>query len=114
MITVEFVDPEGYHLSEANVFARIWYAHGSGNAIQATLNEPAKWAITVVGAEDRPFAGLRLTPHLFRRNDRHATLIDRGSGGPKSWAHLANAAGRGFGGTWEPNASTTYFRNSIS
>ena len=30
-------------------------------AIQLTLNEPAKWTVTVLGADDRPIEGLRLS-----------------------------------------------------
>jgi hypothetical protein len=43
-------------------------------AIQLTLNEPAKWTITVVGADDRPIGGLRIKPHSFRRTDGRTAL----------------------------------------
>jgi hypothetical protein len=38
--------------------------------IPLTLDQPAKWTITVIGPNDRPVAGLRLGPHSFRRTDR--------------------------------------------
>ena len=41
--------------------------------IHLTLDQPAKWTITVLGPDDRPIAGLRLTPHLLRRTDRRAS-----------------------------------------
>ena len=43
-------------------------------AIQLTLNEPAKWTVTVLGADDRPVGGLRLVPHSLRRTDVRSTL----------------------------------------
>jgi len=38
--------------------------------IQLTLDQPAKWTISVRGPDDQPVAGLRLTPHSFPRIDR--------------------------------------------
>ena len=38
-------------------------------AIQMTLNEPAKWTVTVFGPVDRPVGGLRLMPRSLRRTD---------------------------------------------
>jgi RNA polymerase sigma factor (sigma-70 family) len=38
--------------------------------IPLTLDQPANCTITVVGPDDRPIAGLRLTPRLLRRTDR--------------------------------------------
>ena len=40
--------------------------------IHLTLDQPAKWTITVLGPDDRPIAGLRLTPHSLRSTDRRA------------------------------------------
>ncbi len=37
--------------------------------IPLTLGQPTKCTITVVGQDDRPVAGLRLTPRLLRRTD---------------------------------------------
>ncbi len=37
--------------------------------IPLTLDQPAKCTITVLGPDDRPVAGLRLTPHMLRRTD---------------------------------------------
>ena len=39
-------------------------------AIQLTLNEPAKWTITVLGADERPIGGLRLAPHSLTAHRR--------------------------------------------
>jgi len=38
--------------------------------VPLTLQQPAKCTITVVGQDDRPIAGLRLTPHMLERTDR--------------------------------------------
>ncbi len=38
--------------------------------VPLTLDEPAKCTITVVGPDDRPIAGLRLTPHMVQRTNR--------------------------------------------
>ncbi len=43
-------------------------------AVRPTLDQPAKWTITVIGAEDRPVAGLRIAPNAFRRTDRRNTV----------------------------------------
>ncbi len=37
--------------------------------VPLTLEQPSKCTITVVGPDDRPIAGLRLTPHMLRRTD---------------------------------------------
>ena len=50
-------------------------------AVALTLNQPAKWTINVIGADDRPVAGLRLAPHSFRRTDRRNTLPEV----PREW-----------------------------
>ena len=39
-----------------------------------TLDQPAKWTISVIGADDRPIAGLRISPGSFRRTDRRNTV----------------------------------------
>jgi len=65
--------------------ASVW-AYQPGRAIAATnvsltakappsvihliLDQPAKWTITVLGPDDRPIAGLRLTPHSLRLTNR--------------------------------------------
>ncbi len=41
--------------------------------IHLTLAQPANWTITVLGADDRPIAGLRLAPHMLR------STVGRGS-----------------------------------
>jgi RNA polymerase sigma factor (sigma-70 family) len=38
--------------------------------VPLTLDQPSKCTITVLGPDDRPIAGLRLTPHMLRRTDR--------------------------------------------
>ncbi len=38
-------------------------------AIRLTLNDPAKWTITVLGPDERPIGRLRLVPHSFQRTD---------------------------------------------
>ena len=40
------------------------------SVIPLTLDQPARCTITVVGPDDRPIAGLRVSPHLLRRTDR--------------------------------------------
>lgn len=50
-------------------------------AAPLTLDQPAKWTITVIGADDRPVAGLRLAPHAFRRTDRRNTVPEV----PREW-----------------------------
>jgi len=71
-------------------FANVW-AYQPGRAIATTavllrgkaspplthltLDQPAKWTITVLGPDDRPIAGLRLTPHSLRRTDRGRTRL---------------------------------------
>jgi RNA polymerase sigma-70 factor (ECF subfamily) len=42
--------------------------------IPLTLDQPAKWSITVLGPEDWPVAGLHLTLDLLRRTDRFRTM----------------------------------------
>ena len=46
-------------------------AHGKSipPAIRLTLNDPAKWTITVLGPDERPIGRLRLVPHSFQRTD---------------------------------------------
>jgi RNA polymerase sigma factor (sigma-70 family) len=42
----------------------------SPSVIPLTLDQPAWCTITVFGPDDRPIAGLRVSPHLLRRTDR--------------------------------------------
>ena len=55
----------------------------TGNAppaiIPMTLDHPAKWTITVLDPDDRPVAGLQLTPRLFRRTTSMALTAPDGS-----------------------------------
>ncbi len=51
---------------QSGLFAR----KASPFVVPLTLDQPAKCTITVLGPDDRPIAGLRLTPHMLRRTDR--------------------------------------------
>ena len=45
--------------------------------IHLTLDQPAKWTITVLGPDDRPIAGLRLAPHSLSADGPPQFLADR-------------------------------------
>jgi hypothetical protein len=46
--------------------------------IRLTLDQPAKWTITALDPDDRPIAGLRLTPRLLRRAARLSLTLPDG------------------------------------
>ena len=48
------------------------------SVVHLTLAHPAKWTITVLGPDDQPIAGLRLTPRLFRRTTPMALTVPDG------------------------------------
>ena len=56
-------------------------------AVRLTLDEPTKWTITVLGANDRPVAGLRIVPFALR-SPRPAIFL----------AHRAGCVGRSADG----------------
>ena len=41
-------------------------ANSAPDLVHLTLGQPAKWTITVLSPDDRPIAGLRLTPRLLQ------------------------------------------------
>ena len=55
--------------------------------IQLTLDQPTKWTITVLGADDRTIGGLRLAPHLLRLGERSSSLVEL----PDNWLKLLAA-----------------------
>jgi hypothetical protein len=73
----------GHAMATTNVsFAR---RRASPIVIPLTLEQPEKCTMTVLGPDDRPVAGLRLTPHLLRRTDgRSPRPVDL----PDAWRAL--------------------------